>query len=44
MVVILPEDAYGDWLTVPAEATRDFLTSSCPSGQLIASAMPSLDS
>lgn len=25
MVVILPEGAYGDWLTAPADATRDFL-------------------
>ncbi len=25
MVVILPEGAYGDWLTAPTDATRDFL-------------------
>lgn len=25
MVVILLEGAYGEWLTAPADATRDFL-------------------
>lgn len=25
IVVILPEGAYNDWLTAPADATRDFL-------------------
>ena len=25
IVLILPEGAYGDWLTAPADATRNFL-------------------
>ncbi len=35
MVVILPEGAYGDWLTAPIEATRDFLIA-FPSDKLVA--------
>lgn len=35
MVVILPEGAYEDWLTAPAEATRDFLVP-YPSDRLVA--------
>jgi len=35
MVVILPEGAYGDWLTAPAEASREFLIP-FPSDRLIA--------
>ncbi|MPS81767.1 MAG: SOS response-associated peptidase [Achromobacter sp.] len=38
MVVILPEGAYGDWLTAPAEATRDFLLP-YPADQLVATPM-----
>lgn len=39
MVVILPEGAYEDWLTAPAEATRDFLVP-YPSDRLIATPAP----
>lgn len=39
MVVILPEGAYGDWLTAPADATRDFLVQ-FPSERLTAKADP----
>lgn len=35
MVVILPEGAYGEWLTAPADATRDFLVP-FPSDKLLA--------
>lgn len=35
MVVILPEGAYGDWLTSPADATRDFLVP-FPADRLVA--------
>ncbi|VEI25189.1 SOS response-associated peptidase [Bordetella bronchiseptica] len=35
MVVILPDGAYGDWLTAPATATRDFLAP-YPADRLIA--------
>ncbi len=38
MVVILPEGAYEDWLTAPAEATRDFLVP-YPSDRLVATPM-----
>ncbi|PPA73823.1 DUF159 family protein [Achromobacter spanius] len=38
MVVILPEGAYGDWLTAPAEASREFLVP-YPSDKLIATPM-----
>lgn len=38
MVVILPEGAYEDWLTAPAEATRDFLVPH-PSDRLVATPM-----
>ncbi|CUI81173.1 SOS response-associated peptidase [Achromobacter sp. 2789STDY5608628] len=38
MVVILPEGAYGDWLTVPADATRDFLVP-FPADRLVATPM-----
>ena len=38
MVVILPEGAYGDWLTAPTEATRDFLIP-FPSDKLVATPM-----
>jgi putative SOS response-associated peptidase YedK len=36
MVVILPEGAYGDWLTAPADQSRDFLVP-FPPEKLIAS-------
>lgn len=35
MVVILPEGAYDDWLTAPADATRDFLVP-FPADRLVA--------
>jgi len=38
MVVILPEGAYGEWLTAPADATRDFLVP-FPADKLVASPM-----
>jgi putative SOS response-associated peptidase YedK len=38
MVVILPEGAYGDWLTALAEATPDFLVP-FPPGKLVATPM-----
>ncbi|WP_241132042.1 SOS response-associated peptidase [Achromobacter xylosoxidans] len=38
MVVILPEGAYGDWLTAPADATRDFLVP-FPADRLVATPM-----
>ncbi|MFF7060808.1 SOS response-associated peptidase [Achromobacter spanius] len=38
MVVILPEGAYGDWLTAPVEATRDLLVP-IPSDKLVATPM-----
>lgn len=38
MVVILPEGAYGEWLTAPAEQSRDFLVP-FPSNRLIATPM-----
>ncbi|MNY76693.1 hypothetical protein D3C86_2163550 [compost metagenome] len=38
MVVILPEGAYGDWLTAPANESRDFLVP-FPSHKLIATGM-----
>ncbi|MFY2645678.1 SOS response-associated peptidase family protein [Achromobacter insuavis] len=38
MVVILPEGAYGDWLTEPADATRDFLVP-FPADRLVATPM-----
>ncbi|KAG0917022.1 hypothetical protein G6F32_016477 [Rhizopus arrhizus] len=38
MVVILSEGAYGDWLTAPAEAARDFLLP-YPADKLIATPM-----
>ena len=38
MVVILPEVAYGDWLTAPAGATRDFLLP-FPADELVATPM-----
>ncbi len=38
MVVILSEGAYGDWLTAPAEQSRDFLVP-FPSSRLIATPM-----
>ncbi|MNX11329.1 hypothetical protein D3C86_410890 [compost metagenome] len=38
MVVILPEGAYGDWLTAPVEATRDLLVP-FPSDKLVATPM-----
>ncbi|WP_232312168.1 SOS response-associated peptidase [Achromobacter spanius] len=38
LVVILREGAYGDWLTAPAEATRDFLAP-FPSDKLVATPM-----
>ena len=38
-VVILPEGAYQEWLTAPADATRDFLHL-YPAGRLLATAMP----
>ncbi|RSE80869.1 SOS response-associated peptidase [Achromobacter denitrificans] len=39
MVVILPEGAYGDWLTAPADATRDFLVP-YPADRLVAVPQP----
>ncbi len=38
MVVILPEGAYGEWLTAPADAARDFLVP-YPSDRLVATPM-----
>lgn len=38
MVVILPEGAYGDWLTAPADAARDFLVP-FPADRLVATPM-----
>lgn len=38
MLVILPEGAYGDWLTAPAADTRDFLTP-YPAENLLATPM-----
>lgn len=38
MVVILPEGSYGDWLTAPADATRDFLVP-FPADRLVATPM-----
>lgn len=38
-VVILPEGAYGEWLTAPAEATRDFLNL-YPADKLVAEPQP----
>lgn len=38
MVVILPEGAYGDWLTAPADATRDYLVP-FPADRLVATPM-----
>ena len=38
MVVILPEGAYGDWLTAPADATRAFLVP-FPADRLVATPM-----
>ncbi len=38
MVVILPEGAYRDWLTAPAEAGRDFLVP-FPTDKLVATPM-----
>ncbi|MGN6454934.1 MAG: SOS response-associated peptidase [Achromobacter mucicolens] len=38
MVVILPEGAYGDWLTVSADQSRDFLVP-FPSDKLVATPM-----
>lgn len=38
IVVILPEGAYGDWLTAPADATRDFLMP-FPAERLVATPM-----
>jgi putative SOS response-associated peptidase YedK len=40
MVVILPEGAYGEWLTAPAEESWDFLVP-YPAERLIATPMPS---
>lgn len=39
MVVILPEGAYGDWLTAPAQESWDFLVP-FPADRLIATPMP----
>jgi putative SOS response-associated peptidase YedK len=39
MVVILPDGAYDDWLTAPAEATRDFLNP-YPAWALVAEPVP----
>lgn len=39
MVVILPEGAYGDWLTAPASVARDFLVP-FPADKLVATPMP----
>ena len=39
MVVILPEGAYGDWLTAPAADSRDFLVP-FPADKLVATPMP----
>jgi len=39
MVVILPEGAYGDWLTAPAQESWDFLAP-FPADRLIATPMP----
>ena len=39
MVVILPEGAYGDWLTTPAQESWDFLVP-FPADRLIATPMP----
>lgn len=39
MVVILPEGAYGDWLTATAEQSRNFLVP-FPSDRLLADPMP----
>jgi len=39
MVVILPEGAYGDWLTASAEQSRDFLVP-FPSDRLVAEPQP----
>ncbi|PJI52328.1 hypothetical protein CTI14_44170, partial [Methylobacterium radiotolerans] len=38
MVVILPEGAYGDWLTAGADQSRDFLVP-FPSSKLVATPM-----
>ncbi|AMG47401.1 SOS response-associated peptidase [Achromobacter ruhlandii] len=38
MVIILPEGAYGDWLSAPADATRDFLVP-FPADRLVATPM-----
>ncbi|MEN4919459.1 SOS response-associated peptidase family protein [Achromobacter spanius] len=38
MVVILPEGAYGEWLTASADQSRDFLVP-FPSGKLVATPM-----
>lgn len=38
MVIILPEGAYGEWLSAPADATRDFLVP-FPSEKLTATPM-----
>ncbi len=38
MVVILPEGAYGDWLTASADQSRDFLVP-FPSDRLVATPM-----
>ena len=39
MIVILPEGAYGDWLTAPAEAARGLLVP-FPADKLVATPMP----
>ncbi|MNQ84489.1 hypothetical protein D3C85_996190 [compost metagenome] len=38
MVVILPEGAYGEWLTASAEQSRDFMVP-FPSDRLVATPM-----
>ncbi|MNL73164.1 hypothetical protein D3C87_1985840 [compost metagenome] len=39
MIVILPEAAYADWLTAPAETARDLLIP-YPADKLVATPMP----
>ncbi|CAB3636680.1 MULTISPECIES: SOS response-associated peptidase [Achromobacter] len=38
MVVILPEGAYSDWLTAPADAAKEFLAP-FPADKLVATPM-----